>query len=100
MIGGAVVVWLIAIALQNLRRSATGKALLLLSRSWAAAESVGFETRRARIVGLCLGACIASLGGSLLALSSGFVLPESYNMMISFLVIFMPLIGGGRKCLG
>lgn len=94
LIGGAVLVWFVAIALQNLRRSSTGKALLLLSRSWAAAESVGLKTRRARIVGLCLGACIASLGGSLLALSSGFVLPESYNMMISFLVIFMPLIGG------
>ena len=100
LIGGAVLVWLVSIALQNLRRSSTGKALLLLSRSWAAAESVGLETRRARIVGLCLGACIASLGGSLLALSSGFVLPESYNMMISFLVIFMPLIGGGRSAWG
>ncbi len=100
LIGGAILVWLVAIALQNLRRSSTGKALLLLSRSWAAAESVGLETRRARIVGLCLGACIASLGGSLLALSSGFVLPESYNMMISFLVIFMPLIGGGGSAWG
>lgn len=100
LIGGAVLVWLVAMALQNLRRSSTGKSLLLLSRSWAAAESVGLETRRARIVGLCLGACIASLGGSLLALSSGFVLPESYNMMISFLVIFIPLIGGGRSAWG
>jgi branched-chain amino acid transport system permease protein len=100
LIGGAILVWLVAMALQNLRKSSTGKSLLLLSRSWAAAESVGLETRKARIVGLCLGACIASLGGSLLALSSGFVLPESYNMMISFLVIFIPLIGGGQSAWG
>jgi ABC-type branched-subunit amino acid transport system ATPase component/ABC-type branched-subunit amino acid transport system permease subunit len=100
LIGGAVVVWLIGIALQNLRRSDTGKALLLMARSPAAAESIGVETGRARIVALCLGACIASLGGSLLALSSGFVIPESYNMMISFIVIFMPLIGGARSAWG
>ena len=100
LFGGAVVVWLMGVAFQNLRRSDTGKALLLLSRSWAAAESVGLETRRARIVALCLGACIASLGGSLLALSSGFVIPESYGMMVSFLVIFMPLIGGTRSAWG
>ena len=96
LIGGAVIVWLMAIALTNLRWSSTGKALLLLSRSWAAAESIGLETRRARIVALCLGACVASLAGSILALSSGFVIPESYGMMISFLIIFIPLIGGAK----
>jgi branched-chain amino acid transport system permease protein len=100
LIAGAVVVWLVGITLENLRRSDTGKALLLMSRSPAAAQSIGVETGRARIVGLCLGACIASLGGSLLALSNGFVLPESYNMMISFIVIFMPLLGGTRSAWG
>lgn len=94
LIGGGVIVVLIAIALSNLSRSSTGKALLLLSRSWTAAESVGLETNRARIVALCLGACIASLAGSIMALSNGFVIPESYNLMISFLVIFMPILGG------
>jgi ABC-type branched-subunit amino acid transport system ATPase component/ABC-type branched-subunit amino acid transport system permease subunit len=96
LIGGAVIVWLMAIALTNLRWSSTGKALLLLSRSWAAAESIGLETRRARIVTLCLGACVASLAGSILALNSGFVIPESYSLMVSFLIIFIPLIGGAR----
>jgi branched-chain amino acid transport system permease protein len=94
LIGGALIVWLIAVGLTNLGRSSPGKGLLLLSRSAAAAESVGLETRRVRIVSLCVGACIASLGGSVLALSSGFVIPESYNLMVGFMVIFIPLIGG------
>lgn len=96
LIGGGVIVMLIAISLSNLSRSSTGKALLLLSRSWAAAESIGLEANRARIAALCLGACIASLAGSIMALSNGFVIPESYNMMISFLVIFMPILGGAK----
>ncbi len=96
LIGGGVIVMLIGISLSNLARSSTGKALLLLSRSWSAAESIGLEANRARIVALCLGACIASLAGTIMALSNGFVIPESYNMMISFLVIFMPILGGAR----
>jgi branched-chain amino acid transport system permease protein len=96
LIGGALIVWIVAAGLSKLRTSSTGKALLLLTRSWAAAESIGLETRRARIIALCIGASIASLAGSLMALSTGFVIPESYGMGISFLIIFIPIIGGTK----
>ena len=97
LIGGAFVVWLLAIVLTNLRRSNCGKGLLLMSHSWAAAESIGLETERARIVSVSLGASIASLAGSLFALSSGFIIPESFGLGISFLILFIPIIGGASS---
>ncbi len=94
LIGAGILVWLVMHALENLRRSRLGDALRLLSHSAPAAESVGLHTRWARVVSLCVGAGVASLAGSVFALSQGFVLPESFGLEIAFLILFMPIIGG------
>ena len=94
LIGAGILVWLVMHALENLRRSRLGDALRLMSHSAPAAESVGLHTRWARVVSLCVGAGVASLAGSVFALSQGFVLPESFGLEIAFLILFMPIIGG------
>ncbi len=94
LIAGAVIVWLVAVAVRNVMRSDLGQALLLMAKSATAAESVGLETSRARIVALFVGAALASLAGSIFALNTRYVVPESFGVGVSFLVLFIPFIGG------
>ena len=94
LIGGAVMIWGIAAIIQNLERSDLGKGLFLMGGSRPAAESIGLNTSRFRILSLILGASIASLAGSLLAFSRGLVLPDSFHLELAFLILFIPLLGG------
>jgi ABC-type branched-subunit amino acid transport system ATPase component/ABC-type branched-subunit amino acid transport system permease subunit len=94
LIIGAAMIWLIATLIQNLRRSDLGKGLFLMGGSRPAAESIGLNTPRFRILSLVLGAAIASLAGSLLAFSRGLVLPDSFHLELAFLILFIPLLGG------
>jgi branched-chain amino acid transport system permease protein len=94
LIAGAMMIWLIATVIQNLRRSELGKGLHLMGGSRPAAESIGLNTSRFRILSLVLGAAIASLAGSLLAFSRGLVLPDSFHLELAFLILFIPLLGG------
>jgi ABC-type branched-subunit amino acid transport system ATPase component/ABC-type branched-subunit amino acid transport system permease subunit len=94
LIAAGVLVWIVMVGVNNLRASRLGNALTLMSHSAAGAESTGIDTRWARIASLCVGAAIASLAGSVYALSQAFVLPESFGLEIAFLILFMPIIGG------
>lgn len=94
LIVGAVMIWIIVFALESLRRSEMGKGLHLMGGSRPAAESVGLNTVRFRILSLIFGAAIASLAGSLLAFSRGLVLPDSFHLELAFLILFIPLLGG------
>ena len=87
-------IWGIAAIIQNLERSDLGKGLFLMGGSRPAAESIGLNTSRFRILSLVLGAAIASLAGSLLAFSRGLVLPDSFHLELAFLILFIPLLGG------
>ncbi len=94
LIAGAVMIWGIAALIQNLERSEVGKGLFLMGGSRPAAESIGLNTLRFRILSLVLGAAIASLAGSVLAFSRGLVLPDSFHLELAFLILFIPLLGG------
>ena len=94
LVAGAMLIWLIAVAIENLRRSELGKGLHLMGGSRPAAESIGLNTSRFRILALVFGAAIASLAGSLLAFSRGLVLPDSFHLELAFLILFIPLLGG------
>ena len=94
LVAGAVMIWGIAVLIQNLKRSDVGKGLFLMGGSRPAAESIGLNTLRFRTLSLVLGAAIASLAGSVLAFSRGLVLPDSFHLELAFLILFIPLLGG------
>jgi len=94
LVAGAAMIWGIAVLVQNLERSDVGRGLFLMGGSRPAAESIGLNTARFRILSLVLGASIASLAGSLLAFSRGLVLPDSFHLELAFLILFIPLLGG------
>lgn len=100
MLGAAVLVVIVAIALEALRRSVVGRALVLLSAAPTAASAVGLHAERSRVIASAIGAGIAALAGAVSAVSSGFLLPETFSVNVAFLVLFMPLIGGVHTAWG
>lgn len=89
-----IIVWLLALGISRLRTSIGGIAWRVQRESFVAAEASGVPTIWMRLFALMLGAAIASIGGIVLALANGFVVPESFPVSVVFLVLFMPLLGG------
>jgi branched-chain amino acid transport system permease protein len=89
-----VIVWFVAMFLSRLRRAPFGIAVRIKREVPEVVEAVGISSRVMVLVSLGLGAGIASLGGSLFGMMSGVVQPESFDLSLVFLAIFMPLLGG------
>ena len=87
-------VWLVATAITRLRRSLVGLAMRGQRDAVIAAEACGVPTAIMKILALAAGAAIATLAGILFALMNQFVLPDSFNVSVVFLVLFMPVLGG------
>lgn len=94
LVVATIVIWFIAFGISRIRGSAVGIAWRVQRESSIAAEASGVPTVRMRLFALMIGAAIASIGGIVLALANGFVVPESFPVSVVFLVLFMPLLGG------
>lgn len=94
LVMATIVVWLVAFGISLIRGSAVGIAWRVQRESSIAAESSGVSTIWMRLLALMIGASIASIGGIVLSLANGFVVPESFPVSVVFLVLFMPLLGG------
>lgn len=94
LVMATIAVWLVAFGITRIRGSAVGIAWRVQRESSLAAESSGVPTIWMRLFALMIGAAIASIGGIVLSLANGFVVPESFPVSVVFLVLFMPLLGG------
>jgi branched-chain amino acid transport system permease protein len=90
-------VWAVAVLLSRLRGSAFGIAVRAMRLAPLAVESSGIAVGTLVLIALALGAAIAALGGSLLAVGNRAVLPETFVVDLVFLTIFMPLLGGQER---
>lgn len=91
-----VIVWIIGLFLSRLRRSPFGVAVRIKREVPQVVEASGISSATVVLVSLALGAGIASIGGALFGMMNGVVQPESFDLSLVFLAIFMPLIGGRR----
>lgn len=89
-----VVLWIIASMVERFRGQLVGCSLRLQKETLPAAESCGVATRPMQALSLAFGAAIASLAGVMLAMMNQFVLAESFDIRIVFVVLFMPILGG------
>lgn len=89
-----VFVWLVGMAASRFRRSLPGMALRLQRDVRPAADAVGLATRRLQMSVHAVGAAVAAVGGSLMAMINQFVQAELFGVDLLFLVLFMPVIGG------
>jgi branched-chain amino acid transport system permease protein len=76
-------------------------ALLRCTReSEVAAESIGIDIARERIVALVISACISGLGGVLFAHFLGTLNPNTFYLDTTFLTLAMLVVGGFRSLSG
>jgi len=78
----------------NLVDSRTGRALRSLHESEAAAQSLGVNTARVKMMIFVWSALYASLAGSLYAHTLNFIAPSSFGFMFSIKLVTMVVLGG------
>lgn len=89
-----VLVILVTIALDRLRRSPWGVIVRTSNEVPVAVDTAGVSVSALNLIALGLGAAIASIGGALFTAYNGAVNPDTFSINVIFLAIFMPLIGG------
>ena len=85
----------VVILLLNLVRSTYGRAILAVREDEIAANSVGVDVFKYKMIGFAIASCIAGLGGALYAPVMGFIKPDiaSFNRSIDYLIF---VVLGGR----
>ena len=78
----------------NLVDSRLGRALRALHDSEAAAQSLGVNTSRAKLLVFVWSALYAALAGSLYAHTLKFIEPTTFNFMFSIKLVTMVVVGG------
>ena len=89
-----------ALVVVFVRRGTTGQRLAAIRGSEVAAETVGIDPRRAKIVAFALSAAIAGLGGALLASLQGTVSSDSFNYFYSLFWLVLVVTTGVRTVEG
>jgi branched-chain amino acid transport system permease protein len=88
---------LVAVAIwygRNLVRSRPGRALATLRDSEVAAEVMGVDVVRYKAAAFTVSSMYAGLGGVLMALAFGRIVPESFGFLLSVDLLVMIVIGG------
>lgn len=96
---GAVLVLCVLLAL-NLIDSASGRALRALHGSEVAAQSLGIDIARYKILAFVVSAAFAALAGGLFAFQSGFITPEKAGFVKSIELVSMVVLGGMASTYG
>lgn len=84
----------------NLIDSPTGRALRALHDSEVAAQVAGVDVARFKVLAFVYSAVLASLAGSMSALYSGFVTPDSAGFLHSIELVTMVVLGGMGSTFG
>jgi len=83
-----------AVLARNLVRSRTGRALAAVRDRDIAAEVIGVNITRYKLIAFAVSSFYAGVAGALLYVMIGFVEPTSFNLLMSVQYIAMILIGG------
>lgn len=98
------IVWLCAglvmLALLNLIQSRVGRAIRAVATSQIAAESLGIDAFRYKLIVFVLTAGMAGLAGSLYVESNLYASPESFGFSSSILLVAMVALGGWGRYAG
>lgn len=88
------------LAVTTLKRSTHGRALLAVREDEIAAEAVGIDTTRYKVLAFAVSALFAGLAGGLLAHLQGSIIPRMFDFMRSIEVITMVVLGGSGSTTG
>ncbi|ADI15467.1 branched-chain amino acid ABC transporter permease [Truepera radiovictrix] len=89
-----VVVIILAVAMRNLLRSKFGRALVAVRDNDRAADAMGIDPGRTKVMAFAIAGFYAGVAGALLALYDGSVIIESFTLGISINFLAMAIVGG------
>ena len=95
-----VVFGVVALLVQNLRRSKTGLALAAMRDSEVGLGSLGVDVARLRLTVFSISALIAGIGGALLSATDNLATPFTYFKLQSLLFLALAVVGGIGTWLG
>jgi branched-chain amino acid transport system permease protein len=82
------------LALVNLLRSSTGRALVAIRDSEVSASCLGINLARYKTTSFALSAALTGVGGALYAHKVGFISPEQFTLIQSIELVTIVIIGG------
>ncbi|MFC0232816.1 branched-chain amino acid ABC transporter permease [Vagococcus entomophilus] len=83
-----------ALVVVNYVRSGSGRATLAIRENEIAAESVGVNTTKYKVIAFVIGAMTASIAGALYASYYGTIVPDNFNFMKSVDILIIVVFGG------
>lgn len=78
----------------NFKHSAVGRACIAIKEDEIAAEAMGINTTKYKVIAFMFGAVLASLAGSLFATTYYVVKPESFGVTTSINILIIVVFGG------
>jgi len=100
------VFWIFLIAIltivmvYNIVHSAFGRALISIREDELAAEAMGVNTTRYKVMAFVISSAMAGAGGVLLAHFDGYLNPKSFEFIKSFEILIMIILGGLGSIVG
>jgi len=91
---------LMMIAMNNIIKSKTGRALLAMSRSEHAAQAMGISLLKYRLTAFILATLFATVGGIMYAMYFQTVPTTSWTLDLSLFIIAMVVVGGFKSIYG
>jgi len=80
--------------IRNLVESSYGRAFISIRDDEIAAEAMGVDTTRFKVLAFVISSMFAGIGGSLFAHYTAYINPSSFTFITSFYLIIMIVIGG------
>jgi branched-chain amino acid transport system permease protein len=78
----------------NLVNSRTGRAIMAVRDNRIAAESVGINTTKYRLIAFVVSAALAGMAGALYAMNFSSIVPKKFDFNTSILVLVFVVLGG------
>ncbi len=91
--GFVLVLFCLFVAL-NLIQSRTGRAIMAVRDNRIAAESVGINTMKYRLIAFVISAALAGMAGALYAMNYSTIVPKKFDFNTSILILVFVVLGG------
>ena len=93
-IAGFILVLFVLFVTLNLIRSRSGRAIMAIRDNRIAAESVGINITKYKLMAFVISAALAGMAGALYAMNYSTVLPKKFDFNTSILVLVFVVLGG------
>ena len=91
---GFVLVLITLFVVQNIINSRQGRAIMACRDNRIAAESIGLNVMKYKLMAFTVSACLAGMGGALFGLNYSSLLPIKFNFNTSVLILVFVVLGG------